>query len=162
MYYAKPILKNNKRRIYYLHVFYYFFNTTHNNKTYVFTIFQYDKLHAIIKSIASLQVFADKFVNYNIVQSSILSKAFRNRFHVIVQILKKTIKHTIVSTKTTQDALQLSIVRNPRRAIFLHEFLEHRRHILSKRVKVFSLRIFTKVHCNPMFSRFIVWIRITY
>src|SRR6188508_2197982 len=85
-----------------------------------------------------------------IIKSSIINKHISNSDNVIVQPFKQTVKYTIMSTKTTQDALKSSIISSPNVTMFIQIKFESFSRFLSKRVNVLSTVV--DVHRYPMLS----------
>jgi len=62
----------------------------------------------------------DKFVHEYIVKAGITTKATHTSTHVNIVISKNTIKHTIMSTESTDNTLKLSVIKIPVHAVFVH------------------------------------------
>ena len=95
-----------------------------------------------------------------IIKSCIINKHIGNSSNVIVQTFKKTVKYTVMSTKTTQYALKSSIISSPNVAVFIQIKFKSFSRLLSKLVKVLSTIV--NVHHDPMLSRSIMWVCVTH
>ena len=107
-----------------------------------------------------LQSITYKFMHDIIIKSCIINKHIGNSSNVIVQTFKQTIKYTIMSTKTTQDALKSSIIPGPNVTMFIQIKFKSFSGLLPKRVKVLSTGV--DVHRYPMLSWAIMWVRVTH
>ena len=93
----------------------------------------------------------------SIVKHSIVRKAIDDRLHAIVQHLKHTVKHTIMSTEATDGALHLQFVTNPAiNTMFIQKCSEHS----PVRVEIFSTSIAAYVDNDPMLSWLVLGISV--
>src|SRR6188768_2984594 len=95
-----------------------------------------------------------------IIKSGIVNKHISNSSNIIVQTFKQTVKYTIMSTKTTQDAMKSSFISNPNVTMFIQIKFKSLSRLLSERVK--GLSTIVDVHHDPMLSRSIMWVRVTH
>jgi len=96
---------------------------------------------------------------YYIVQSSVTSKTTHNLSHIDTTTTIQTIANTIMSTKLTDDTLQLFIVKSPISTMSIHITLKFDAGSTSERIEIFSA---TVLHADghPMTTGSVRWIGI--
>ena len=94
-----------------------------------------------------------------IVQSSVTSKTTHNLSHVDTATTIQTIANTIMSTKFTDDTLQLFMVKSPISTMSIHIAFKFGAGSMSERIEIFSA---TVLHAdgNPMTTGSVRWIGI--
>ena len=94
-----------------------------------------------------------------IVQSSVTSETTHNLSHIDTTTTIQTIANTIMSTKLTDDTLQLFIVKIPISTMSIHIAFKFDAGSTSERIEIFSA---TVLHAdgNPMTTGLIRWIGI--
>jgi len=87
-----------------------------------------------------------------IVQSSVTSKTMHNLSHIDTTATMQTVANTIMSTKLTDDTLQLFIVKSPISTMSIHIAFKFGAGSKSERMELFSA---TVLHAdgNPMTTR---------
>ena len=96
-----------------------------------------------------------------IVQSSVTSKTTHILSHVDTATTIQTIANTIMSTKLTDDTLQLFVVKSPISTMFIHIAFKFDAGSTSERIEIFSA---TVLHADghPMTTGSVRWIGIAY
>ena len=94
-----------------------------------------------------------------IVESSVTSKITHNLLHIDTTVTIQTIAITIMSTKLTDDTLQLFIVESPISTMSIHIAFKFDAGSTSERIEIFSA---TVLHAdgNPMTTGSVRWIGI--
>jgi len=94
-----------------------------------------------------------------IVQGSVTSKTTHNLSHVDTATTIQTIANTIMSTKLTDDTLQLFMVKSPISTMSIHIAFKFGVGSTSERIEIFSATI---LHAdgNPMTTGAVRWIGI--
>ena len=89
----------------------------------------------------------------NIIESSVSSKIAQKTTQVNTSTSKYTKACTIVSTKSTSNALQLFAIICPFATVFVHVAFKCSSRSTSERIKVFSITtIVIHVDSNPVFA----------
>ena len=96
----------------------------------------------------------------HIINRSIICKHRHNLVHAKAIVTIHTVETAVLTTETTQHTLQLSTIKCPIAAMFVHIVFKHSRRFLSERVKVLSMSILAHVDDNPIRSGLVVWISI--
>ena len=79
-----------------------------------------------------------------IVQSSLISKTTHNLSHIDTTTTIQTIANTIMSTKLTDDTLQLFIVKSPISTMSIHIAFKFGAGSTSERIEIFSATVFAR------------------
>jgi len=95
----------------------------------------------------------------HIVQSSVTSKTTHNLSHIDTTTTIQTTANTIMSTKLTDDTLQLFIVKSPISTMPIHIMLKFNAGSTSERIEIFSATIL-QADGNPMATGSVRWIGI--
>jgi len=77
-----------------------------------------------------------------IVQSSVTSKTTHNLSHIDTTTTIQTIANTIVSTKLTDDTLQMFIVKSQISTMYIHIAFKFGAGSTSERIKIFPATVF--------------------
>jgi len=94
-----------------------------------------------------------------IVQSSVTSKTTHNLSNVDANATIQTIANTIMSTKLTDDTLQLFIVKSPISTLSIHIAFKFGAESTSERIEIFSATVL-QADGNPMTTGSVRWIGI--
>ena len=100
----------------------------------------------------------------HIIQSSIISKITNKSSNIYVSTSKNTVAHTIKSTKSTSNALQLITIICPfTTTVFVHIVFEFGSRRTAKRVeKFFVSTIIADVYDDPLFPGRVRWVSVGY
>ena len=101
-------------------------------------------------------------MNQIIIESSIQSKKVGNSIKIFISRSMNAVAYAIMTTKMTNNALQVSIIENPSFTISIQKISKWGIRRSSKRVKVFAIDRVLHIQNDPMLPRFVMRVGITH